>query len=166
MKHTILKTLILAIALAGCAASGPEIVTNPVGRFDFPGYSIVPPLGSGWQMMRDENGVVLRKEAGSTTHTYVALVERLTGFDAVAAGFVDYATDPVVFAAFVKASAEQTDPAVGRTNLIEHEVVADKRFGHCARAYTKTLDQRPPFAPNVLTEEQWSYLCLRPIRPE
>ena len=158
--------LVLSAALAGCVASGPEIVAKPSGRIDFADFSIAPPQGSGWQMLRDDNGVMFRKTTGSGTHAYVASASRRTGFATVAAGFPDYATDPAAFAALVKALGEPDDLAgTGAPSLVEHEVVADMRFGHCAREYTRKEDRRVSAEAGVATEKEWSYSCLRPNSP-
>lgn len=156
------SALVPALILVGCASSGLVIEPVPTGRIEFPGYSFLPPPGPGWQMVRNDEMVLLRKEIGPETHTLAMSVVRHTGFDPGSAGYAEYATDPDVFAAYARASAEQANPASGRMRILQHEVEPTTRFGYCARQYMRAEDHGSVFAPRVLVQEDWSYSCLHP----
>jgi hypothetical protein len=113
-------------------------------------------------MIRRENGVIFRKDVGPSTHTLVAIVTRDTGFDPGSVGFAEYATNPDVFTAYVKASVEHVNASGSRIHMLEQAVTPDTRFGYCAKVYSKGEDHGSDFAPRVLIQEDWGYTCLHP----
>ena len=160
--------LIVLLALIGCATPGFTPVQDQTVRIEAYGFSILPPPGPGWYRLTDvhlrgSDGVGFGKQGGSTTtHTIAASVVRHKGFNAASFGFAEYATNPEVFAAYAKASAQHMNPPGGRMRLLEHSVVPDAQFGYCAKEHAKFEDRGSPFAPQVLIQDDWDYSCLHP----
>jgi hypothetical protein len=164
----VISGFIAVVALIGCAASEFVPVKDPTVRIEAYGCSILPPLGPDWYRrpdlhLRGLDGVVFAKQSGSTTHNTIgAMVLRRTGFNPASIGFAEYATNPEVFAAYVKATAQQAHPPGSRMRFLEHSVVPDTQFGYCAKEHAKFENRGSPFAPQVLIQEDWSFSCLHP----
>jgi hypothetical protein len=163
----VISGFIAVLALIGCAASEFVPVKDPTVRIEAYGCSILPPPGPGWYRcpdlhLRGSDAVVFAKQSGSTTHTIGAMVGRHTGFNPASVGFAEYATNPEVFAAYVKATTQYMNPPGSRMLFLEHSVVPDAQFGYCAEEHAKLEDRGSPVAPQVLIQEDWSYSCLHP----
>lgn len=155
-------SLLLPAAFASSVCAQPEAG----GRLVFEGYSLLPPPGSGWRIVsRDRWGVVFGEESSSVRHSLAALAATHRGFDPASVGFATYAKDPQVFAAYVKAATANANPPGGRTRILEHEVVADSRFGYCAREHVRFEDRSSSLTVRKLILEDWAYSCLRPDDP-
>jgi hypothetical protein len=153
--------LAVALLLASCASS-VEKVTEGTGPLQFQGYSIAPPSGPGWEMLRTADVAMFGKGTASGSHTFAATVVRHRNLDPASVGYADYWSNPEVFAAYVKEAGERANPPGSRNRIIQHDVVADARFGYCAREYLKSEDSGSPLAPQVLVQEDWGYSCLHP----
>lgn len=143
--RTVISGFAMLFALTGCATFGFTPVKDPTVRIEAYGFSILPPPGTGWSRRPDlhlkgSDLVVFSKNGGSKTHTIGISVGRHTGFNPAAVGFAEYATNPEVFASYVKNSIQHANPPEGRTRIIELSVVPDTKSGHCVREYAKFED--------------------------
>lgn len=154
-------------ALAGCAMFGFTPVKDPTVRIEAYGFSILPPPGKDWKRrpdlhMKGSDAVVFGKKGNSKTHTIGIMVVRQEGFDPAAVGFAEYATNPEVFAAYVKNSVMHANPPEGRMRILELSVVPDTKWGHCAREDIKFEDHGSAFKSQILIQKDWGYVCLHP----
>jgi hypothetical protein len=163
-----IPALLVLVPLVGWSAPEFSPVKEPAVRIESAGFSILPPAGSNWHMRKIDNGWVFARQGspGSHTHTVGAAIMRHTGFNPGSVGFAAYATNPEVFAAYVKKATEAMNPPGSRMRFLDHTVVPDSRLGYCAREYAKFEDRGSPVTAAVLTQEDWSYTCLHPSSPQ
>lgn len=162
--NRIASLLFAFLAASACAAAEFVPIDGPPVRFEVSGFSIQSPPGTGWYMNRSDSGITFAKKgsSGSDTHTIAATVERFSGFDPALVGYAEYDTRPEVFAAYAKKATEQMNPEGGRMLFFEHTAVPDTQMGYCVKEYAKFEDHGSPVAPEVLIQEDWSYVCLHP----
>lgn len=166
MKSTYLNvfallTILLILLATGCAPSGFQPVRDPLTRIESKKFSVLPPAGSGWQMRQADNFLFFGKNLGSSTHTVGISIARHQNVQPELAGYGEYATNPEIFAAYVKASIEHMNVS-GRMQISELTVVPDTRFGYCAKFHGKMEDQGSPVTTQVLQQEDYGYSCLSP----
>jgi len=167
----VMSGFIMVLALVGCATSGFIPVQDPTVRIESYGFSILPPQGPGWYRRSDihtkgSDIVGFAKQGGSKTHTIGVMVGRHTGFDPASAGFAEYATNPEVFAAYMKAATQHMNPPGGRARIIELSAVPDTKLGYCVRQHAKFEDHGSPVKPQVLIQEDWVIGAFIRIHPE
>ncbi len=161
-------SLLTSATVIGCAAPEYAPVADPTARVEGPGFSVLPPPGTGWYqkwvMMGDTRVLSFNRQGspGSASHTVTATALRGTVVDPGAVGFAEYASDPEVFAAFIKKSTEVNNPPGGRMRALEHTVTPATRHGHCAMEYSKWEDQGSKVISGPLIQQDWQLACLHP----
>jgi hypothetical protein len=161
-------TTITAVMVALVACGGPRFipVADPAVRVEYPGFSVLPPPGEGWTVVRGPSFVVFRKQLGSKTHSLGAMIGIHTGVRPDRFGFAEYKVDPEVFAALAKFSTQQMNPPGGRMRFLEHTTMPDDRFGYCVREYARMEDRGSPLSSSAkegfLLQEDQGYECLHP----
>lgn len=163
----VVGAFVMVLVLVGCATSGFTPVQDPTVRIESYGFSILPPQGSAWYRrpdihLKNTDGIVIGKPGGSKTHTIGVMVVRHKDFNPAAVGFAEYATNPEVFAAYVKSSIQRMNPPGSRMRILELSAAPDMELGYCVRQYAKFEDLGSQFKPKVLIQEDWGYSCLHP----
>ena len=155
----------MTVLFIGCAA--PPTVT-PISdssqRYQFLGYSVLPPKGYGWYLLTPSGpelpGGVFAKQTSVPTHTIRAIVSLL---DMEGKRF----SSPEEFGQFAEQEfRDNTSPS--RFKILELKHVQDKRLGeYCVRVDALAEDHGVPgFAGSVFYMETHDLFCIHPDDPD
>jgi len=129
----------LAVALSSCLSSPFKKVGNPNIPFERPGYSILPPAGSGWEYYANE------QDGRYKLNFFTKIPD--PRFHSLAVGVIETPNSatfesPEEFKKYMKTTIEMA-MSPNRLTILDKNIELDDKFGpYTVKYYTKSEDRR------------------------
>ncbi len=155
MGGTRLATWAMALLLAACAAPSPE-PTAVARRLAFSGYSVVPPLGSGWARKDPPGTDAGFEHEGMAPGSRVLLVAAARPAPRRYASIKDFLDDVI--------ARHESEAQPRRFHVLQESTTLAPEIGqYCVRTVASAEDRASPNDPVL---DATTVVCLHPTSPD